>query len=75
MILRVASNASLMTDAHGWTPLNFAVFWFSTANVLREILHIRPVSALIRVRNGAGGERLAGGQGQTALELLCEFQD
>ena len=74
-LLQAAPDAALITNARGRTPLHSAVFWFSTAAVLREILHIRPACVSIRAGSGAWGEGGAGGQGQTALELLCEVHD
>ena len=74
-LLQAAPDAALMTDARGRTPLHSAVFWFPAASVLREILHIHPICVSIRVGSGAWGERGAGGQGQTALELLYKVHD
>ena len=74
-LLQAAPNTALMTDASSRTPLHSAIFWFSIAAVLREILHIRPTYVSIRTGIGVWGEGGAGGQGQTALELLFEVHD
>ena len=68
-LLQAAPNATLMTDARGRTPLHSAIFWFSTAAVLRNILHIYPTRVSIRARSGAWGEGGAGGQCHNALEI------
>ena len=61
MLLQAAPDAALMIDTHGRTPLRSAIFWFSTAAVLREILHIRPtcMSIIYGVWNGERGGRAA----------------
>ena len=61
--LQASPNAALMTGARGCTPLHSAVFWFSTASVLREILHIRPTWVSIRAESGAWGEGVGGRPG------------
>ena len=74
-ILQAAPDAALMTNARGRTLLHSAVFWFSVAAVLREILHIRPTCVPIQAGSGAWVEVGADGQGQTVLELCCEVHD
>ena len=74
-LLQADPDASLMTNARGCTPLRSAVFWFSTASMLREILHICPTCVSIRAGIGAWGEGGSCGQGQTSPELLYEFND
>ena len=69
-LLQAAPESALTTDVRGRTPLHSAVFWFSTSAVLREILHIYPTCVSIRAGSGAWREGGAGGQGQTALELI-----
>ena len=74
--LQAAPDATLMTDAHGHTPLISPVFWFSAVAMLREILHIPPTCMSIRPGSGAWGEGgRAGSQGQTMLDLLCEVHN
>ena len=69
-LLQAAPDAELTTNARGCTPLHSAVFWFSTAAVLREILHIRTTCVSIRDGSGAWEEGEAGGQVHTALYLI-----
>ena len=70
MLLQAAPKAALMTDACICTPLHYAVFWFSTAALLRDILHIRPTYVSIRPGSGSWGEGREGGEGQTSLEVI-----
>ena len=42
-LLQAALDLDMMTDARGCTPLHSSVLWLSTAAVLMDILHIRPI--------------------------------